>query len=67
MIGLACDLRTEKGVTKEVQMNASDIRDQIQEESAGGGSIWVSLNGDFSAPYGLGLQNALDLLFFFST
>jgi hypothetical protein len=53
VIGLACDLRTEKCVSKEVQMNASDTCDQIQEESAGGGSIWVSLNGDFSPPYGL--------------
>jgi hypothetical protein len=49
VIGLACDLRTERGVSKEVQMNASDIC----AESAGGGSIWVSLNGDFSPPYGL--------------
>ncbi len=45
VIGLACDLRTERGV--------SDTCDQIQAESADGGSIWVSLNGDFSPPYGL--------------
>ncbi len=42
VIGLACDLRTD-----------TDTSDQAQAESAGGGSIWVSLNGDFSPPYGL--------------
>jgi hypothetical protein len=53
VIGLACDLRTQRGVSKEMQMNASDTCDQIQQESAGGESIWVSLNGDFSPPYGV--------------
>jgi ankyrin repeat protein len=42
VIGLACDLRADKhtGITDS------------QAGTACGGSIWISLNGDFGAPYG---------------
>jgi ankyrin repeat protein len=39
VIGIACDLRT--------------LSESAQSDTSSGGSIWVSLNGDFSTPYGL--------------
>jgi hypothetical protein len=47
VIGLACDLRSGSHAVaaQDVQQDPAVI--------ARGGSIWVSLNGDFSPPYGL--------------
>jgi hypothetical protein len=53
VIGLACDLRTDALASHIGQTNDSDTAGKSETESSSGGSIWVSLNGDFSAPYGL--------------
>ncbi len=54
VIGLACDLRC--GIKAQLcKRKHSEDSDDIDEDETGhsGGSIWVSLNGDFSPPYGL--------------
>jgi ankyrin repeat protein len=52
VIGLACDLRLGSEAQLCKQHKGSDRVDG-GEMGHCGGSIWVSLNGDFSPPYGL--------------
>ena len=47
VIGLACDLRPGSDEQRKVNVHGDETL------RYGGGSIWVSLNGDFSPPYGL--------------
>jgi hypothetical protein len=49
VIGLACDLRADSLALQQEGVKDSDT----SCNTPGGGSIWVSLNGDFSPPYGL--------------
>ena len=56
VIGLVCDLRGSALAASQQDAGEAQEQSEHQAESqgdAGGGSIWVSLNGDFSAPYGL--------------
>jgi hypothetical protein len=48
VIGLACDLRPSNN--HELKKKHRETNDQTRHC---GGSIWASLNGDFSPPYGL--------------
>ena len=58
MIGLACDLRDQPAASHHSASAAaesgagSDSGSGLGASSSKGGSIWVSLNGDFSPPYG---------------
>ena len=60
VIGLACDLRADKYHAHTKETNQSGTLDQA-ETGQTGGSIWVSLNGDFSPPYGLAFRLPQDL------
>ncbi len=52
MIGLACDLRADTLALQQEGVKDSDT----SGNTPGGGSIWVSLIGDFSPPYGLAIH-----------
>ncbi len=52
VIGLACDLRSDNHALVRNQPTYSDPADQLDSRQVGG-SMWVSVNGDFSPPYGL--------------